>query len=130
MDNLKDEVTKKIGEEAVEENPFVTSEQFLALLKATAAITRTILMASRGPGEAVNAIMSIMVTMLRNVPNPIWERIKENVAKETSGIAKEGFDHMDAIRSYAGDERSQFVEFTGKDESIPSFNAPPPNKPC
>jgi hypothetical protein len=133
--NLKEKITDKVGEKVVKNNPFLASDDFLSLMKAVAQLARVILLASSGPAEAMNGIQSMVVTFLKNVPDAVWDRVRQVVEKdlEAAGPASDTFPHLDALRNYGGNAHHKFVEFTDEDLAkpvMPDINAPMPTKPC
>lgn len=136
MKEIKEQVTEKmgskLGEKIIKENPFLTSCAFIQLMKAVAALPKMILLMSKGPGEAMNGIQSVVVTFLKNVPDVIWDSLRETVIDQPNHPGAVVFNQMDAIRSYPGDDKHKYIEIHEDDDDVvfPVVNAPMPNKPC
>jgi len=117
---------ERIPEEFRKDNPFVASKSFESLVKANAAMAKLVLRACSNSGEAVNAILSLMVTFLKNIPDELWG-LMVKVANEqdddnpTLGMIK----HLDAVRSYDG---KNYVSWEEEDPSNPTFTTKPPTQ--
>jgi len=127
---LKEEVTNKLGEQLADDNPFITSDHFLMLMKSMAALAKVVLMASSGPAEAINGIQSLMVTFLKNIPDKAWEYLKKGT-EQHGGPGHDTFMLLDTLRNYGGGKDQRYVEIVEEgEEETPPINAPIPKHPC
>lgn len=118
-------VKEAMGVEYAKDNPFISSETFLDLVKVFAAFPKMIMPACSNSGEAVNAVLSLSVTFLKNIPDHLWELMRK-VSKEQGDTnpTEKLFGYMDALRNYDG---KNYVAFEG-DEGMP-FTTKPPTTP-
>jgi len=125
-EKLKEKAAEKVGKDTVQDNPFVTSEEFVQLVTGIAMLPKVLLKNSRGPNEFMNALLSLTITMLRNVPDLIWDGLRERVHEADKPTDPHAimFNHLDAMRSYHGKEYISVFE-TELDD-MPSINTKPP----
>jgi len=125
---MKD-LTKEIEDNVKEENPFVTSEQFVHLVRSHAQLARVILLKSQGPHEAVNAILSLIVTFLKNIPDKVWEMIQKQCQSEGNkdNVSAHMITLLEVIRNYQG---GHYVSWSEEpDGDMPAVNTRMPKKP-
>lgn len=124
----------EIPEEFKESNPFVTGQSFEQLIRVVAVVSKTVVRASSSSGEAVNAMLSVIVTMLKNVPDHLWELMKKTAtAEDQNDVTRNMFNHLDGLRSYIGENYDSWEE-SGEEVfhkmvtpmPTPGFTAKPP----
>jgi hypothetical protein len=123
IDEIREKMIKEVGEKTVKDFPFISSAQFLGLMKAVSAIPKVILVGSSGPAEAMNGIASMVISFLRNIPDKVWEELRKRAIP--GGKGEEMFQLLDKVRSY---QAGKAVEWHVEDD-IPAFNVKPPTRP-
>jgi len=123
-EKLSNQIRAEAGEFA-KDNHFVTSPQFMGIVRAFSRFPKLILMGTGGPGEAVNAFMSLTLTFLRNIPDEAWKTMVETVNKtEGADHVKEAMAQLEAFRNFRSEH---FVEVD--EEPMPNFTTKPPIQP-
>lgn len=91
-----------------------------------ATFPRIILMATGSGEEAVNVIMSLLVTFLKNIPNDLWEAMRKVASDQTDENPTHAmFAHLDEVRKYKG---GHYMEWE-PEPNQPAFTSKPPTTP-
>lgn len=124
---IQDQLKRVLGDE-FKDNRFICSKSFIDLVTMFAAMPRLLMTACSNAAEATNVVMSVMITFVKNIPDPLFHLMKATVEKD-KGKNTEVFKAIEALRNYQGDK---FVEWraddTPKTDDIPEFTATPPTR--
>lgn len=126
MEQLSETIDCLKGSDAAKACPFLTSKAFGALIEGVAALPKVVIIGSGGPAEALNGILSVVVTFLKNVPDKLWDMLLKASASEPDCAASKSLKLLDDLRNFQG--KCAVVEIP--DHETPAFNAPIPKHPC
>lgn len=127
-EKISDKVRLAMGDKMVNQNPFISSDMFVGLISVVAQLPSKILRHTSNSGEGTNAVLSIVVTFLKNIPDGIWKLMKKAVFENGTDESRAMFDHLDALRGYVP-KLGYAGEIDQEDENIPTFTTNPPTKP-
>lgn len=127
-DNIGKQLKEHIGEAFVKDNPYVSSPQFIHMVHLASLLPRTALGETTNSGEGVNAVLSLVVSMLKNIPDGMWEIMQTTVSEQDDDNPTHAmFRHLDALRSYKG---SNYMKVEFEERDMPAFTTKPPTTHC